>query len=143
MSVCDSELSRRRRRRRWPRKSLADIAQRLSTNAKNHKPTCDKPSLFDAPRIASPCFPFRDFGLSYGRTAVTSFDGCVAAPAGRFEGIERPYNVEDVLKLRGSFPIEHTLARRGALKLWELLHRQEPVRALGALSGNQAMQMVR
>ncbi len=74
---------------------------------------------------------------------MTSFDGCVAAPAGRFEGIERPYSVEDVLKLRGSIPIEHTLARRGALKLWELLSEDEPVRALGALSGNQAMQMVR
>ena len=73
----------------------------------------------------------RDFGL------------VVAAPEGRFEGIERPYGVEDVLKLRGSIPIEHTLARRGALKLWELLHANEPVRALGALSGNQAMQMVR
>jgi isocitrate lyase len=67
----------------------------------------------------------------------------VAAPAGRFEGIERPYSVEDVLKLRGSIPIEHTLARRGALKLWEILGEDEPVRALGALSGNQAMQMVR
>ena len=74
---------------------------------------------------------------------MTSFDGCVAAPAGRFEGIERPYSVEDVLKLRGSIPIEHTLARRGALKLWEILSEEEPVRALGALSGNQAMQMVR
>jgi isocitrate lyase len=67
----------------------------------------------------------------------------VAAPEKRFEGIERPYSVEDVLKLRGSIPIEHTLARRSALKLWELLHNDEPVRALGALSGNQAMQMVR
>lgn len=67
----------------------------------------------------------------------------MAAPLGRFDGIERPYSVADVLKLRGSIPIEHTLARRGALKLWELLHEDEPVRALGALSGNQAMQMVR
>ena len=74
---------------------------------------------------------------------MRDFGYVVAAPEGRFEGIERPYSVEDVLKLRGSIPIEHTLARRGALKLWELLHRQEPVRALGALSGNQAMQMVR
>jgi len=74
---------------------------------------------------------------------MSDFGSVVAAPEGRFEGIERPYGVEDVLKLRGSIPIEHTLARRGALKLWELLHRQEPVRALGALSGNQAMQMVR
>jgi isocitrate lyase len=67
----------------------------------------------------------------------------VAAPEGRFAGIERPYSVEDVLKLRGSVPIEYTLARQGALKLWELLNQDEPVRALGALSGNQAMQMVR
>ena len=74
---------------------------------------------------------------------MTSFDGCVAAPPGRFDLIERPYSIEDVLKLRGSIPIEHTLARRGALRLWELLNRDEPVRALGALSGNQAMQMVR
>jgi isocitrate lyase len=71
------------------------------------------------------------------------FGRVVAAPKGRFEGIERPYSVEDVLKLRGSVPIEYTLARRGAVKLWELLNADEPVRALGALSGNQAMQMVR
>src|SRR5881409_3249586 len=74
---------------------------------------------------------------------MASFDECVAAPPGRFDGIERPYTIEDVLRLRGSIPIEHTLGRRGALKLWELLGRDEPVRALGALSGNQAMQMVR
>jgi isocitrate lyase len=74
---------------------------------------------------------------------MSDFGLVVAAPERRFEGIERPYDVEDVLKLRGSIPIEHTLARRGALKLWELLRNEEPVRALGALSGNQAMQMVR
>ena len=74
---------------------------------------------------------------------MADFGLVVAAPQGRFDGIDRPYGVEEILKLRGSFPVEHTLARRGALKLWELLHQQEPVRALGALSGNQAMQMVR
>jgi isocitrate lyase len=74
---------------------------------------------------------------------MSDFGLVVAAPPGRFEGIERPYGVEDVLKLRGSLPIEYTLARQGALKLWELLNQDEPVRALGALSGNQAMQMVR
>jgi len=74
---------------------------------------------------------------------MREFSEIVVAPEGRFDGIERPYGVEDVLKLRGSVPIEHTLARRGALKLWELLKKDEPVRALGALSGNQAMQMVR
>ncbi|HEU4499691.1 MAG TPA: isocitrate lyase [Sphingomicrobium sp.] len=74
---------------------------------------------------------------------MTSFDQCVIAPPGRFDGIERPYSPEDVIRLRGSVPIEHSLARRGALKLWELLKRDEPVRALGAVTGNQAMQMVR
>jgi isocitrate lyase len=77
------------------------------------------------------------------RLSMASFDEVVAAPPGRFDGIERPYTPEEVLRLRGSIPIEHTLARRGALKLWELLHQEEPIRALGALSGNQAMQMVR
>jgi isocitrate lyase len=74
---------------------------------------------------------------------MSDFGQVVAAPSGRFDGIERPHTAQDVLKLRGSVHIEHTLARRGALKLWELLHQDEPVRALGALSGNQAMQMVR
>lgn len=74
---------------------------------------------------------------------MTSFDKYVPAPPGRFEGIERPYSPDDVLRLRGSVPVEHSLARRGALRLWELLHRDEPVRALGAVTGNQAMQMVR
>ncbi|GAA4710221.1 isocitrate lyase [Sphingomonas lutea] len=74
---------------------------------------------------------------------MASFDEVVAGPNGRFDGIERPYSSADVLRLRGSVPVEHSIARRGALKLWELLSRDEPVRALGALSGNQAMQMVR
>ena len=74
---------------------------------------------------------------------MASFGEVVSAPPGRFDGIERPYSAEDVLRLRGSFSIEHTLARRGALKLWERLNSDEPVRALGAVTGNQAMQMVR
>jgi len=74
---------------------------------------------------------------------MVDFREVVSAPAERFDGIERPYSPEDVLRLRGSIPIEHTLARRGALRLWELLTSDEPVRALGAMSGNQAMQMVR
>ena len=74
---------------------------------------------------------------------MNDFGDVVTAPTGRFEGIERPYSAEDALRLRGSLPIEHTLARRGALKLWELLNEGEPVRALGAVTGNQAMQMVR
>ncbi|CAJ0957263.1 unnamed protein product, partial [Mesorhabditis belari] len=65
------------------------------------------------------------------------------APKGRFQGIKRSYEVEDVLKLRGSIDIEHTLATRGANKLWQLLHTEPFVPALGAQTGNQATQMVR
>jgi len=72
-----------------------------------------------------------------------TFEDLVPAPSGRFDGIVRPYSTEDVARLRGSLPIEHTIARRGALKLWELLKNEDYVHALGALSGNQAMQMVR
>src|SRR5438094_6258549 len=74
---------------------------------------------------------------------MNDFGMVVTAPRGRFDGIERPYGVEDVLKLRGSVPVEHTLARRGALKLWRLLNERDYVHALGAVTGNQAMQMVR
>ncbi|HVI98817.1 MAG TPA: isocitrate lyase [Sphingomonas sp.] len=72
-----------------------------------------------------------------------TFDDLVPAPSGRFAGITRPYAPADVAALRGSVAIEHTLARRGAHRLWELLHEEAYVPALGALSGNQAMQMVR
>ena len=62
---------------------------------------------------------------------------------GRFAGIERPYSREEVERLRGSVSIEHTLARCGAEKLWNLLHSEDFVAALGALTGNQAVQQVR
>ncbi len=74
---------------------------------------------------------------------MSEFDRLVAAPAGRFDGITRPYAPAEVDRLRGSFVPECSLARRGALKLWERLKQDEPVRALGAVTGNQAMQMVR
>src|SRR3712207_6802061 len=74
---------------------------------------------------------------------MTDFSSLVPAPPSRFDGIARPYTPDEVQRLRGSLPIEHTLARRGALKLWELLRNEDYVNALGALSGNQAMQMVR
>ncbi|MGD6843788.1 isocitrate lyase [Bacillus infantis] len=61
----------------------------------------------------------------------------------RWKGIERPYSAEDVLRLRGSVRIEHTLARRGADKLWKLVHEEDFVNALGALTGNQAVQQVK
>ncbi|MED4599391.1 isocitrate lyase [Paenibacillus validus] len=61
----------------------------------------------------------------------------------RYEGITRPYSVEDVLRLRGSVLIEHTLAARGAKKFWELVNSEDFVPALGALTGNQAVQQAK
>jgi isocitrate lyase len=61
----------------------------------------------------------------------------------RWKGIVRPYTPEQVLKLRGSLKIEYTLAERGARRLWELLEKEPFVRALGALTGNQAVQQVK
>lgn len=60
----------------------------------------------------------------------------------RWKGITRPYTAEEVVKLRGSYQIEHTLARLGAERLWNLLHSEEYVAGLGALTGNQAVQQV-
>jgi isocitrate lyase len=60
----------------------------------------------------------------------------------RWKGVERPYTAEDVLRLRGSIHIEHTLARMGAERLWDLLQTDSYVNALGAMSGNQAVQQV-
>jgi isocitrate lyase len=61
----------------------------------------------------------------------------------RWTGVERGYSAADVAKLRGSLAIEHTLARHGAERLWRLLHTEDFVNALGALTGNQAMQQVK
>lgn len=61
----------------------------------------------------------------------------------RFKGVERPYTAEDVLRLRGSIQIEHTLARMGAERLWNLVNTEDYVHALGALTGNQAVQQVK
>jgi len=63
--------------------------------------------------------------------------------ARRWDGIERPYTADDVERLRGSIQVEHTLARLGAERLWELLHDEDYVPALGALTGGQAVQMVK
>ena len=65
------------------------------------------------------------------------------ATSPRWKGITRGYSAADVVRLRGSFPIEHTLARRGAEKLWHLLHTEPYVNCLGALTGGQAMQQVK
>ncbi|WP_404454092.1 isocitrate lyase [Virgibacillus necropolis] len=61
----------------------------------------------------------------------------------RWVGVERPYTAEEVIRLRGSVDIEHSLARRGAEKLWNLINGEEYVNALGALTGNQAVQQVK
>jgi len=61
----------------------------------------------------------------------------------RWAGITRPYSAEDVVRLRGTVPVEHSIAKLGANKLWKSLHTEDFVNALGALTGNQAMQQVK
>jgi len=75
--------------------------------------------------------------------ARPTFRDLVPAADGRFDGITRPYSPEDVLRLRGSLSIKYTLAERTANKFWQLLHSEPFVPSLGAVTGNQAMQMVR
>ncbi len=65
------------------------------------------------------------------------------ASSPRWAGITRPYSAEEVVRLRGTVPVEYSLARRGAEKLWGSLHTEDFVNALGALTGNQAMQQVK
>ena len=60
----------------------------------------------------------------------------------RWQGITRPYKAEDVIRLRGTVQVEHTLARLGAERLWDLLQAEPYVAALGAMTGNQAIQQV-
>jgi isocitrate lyase len=61
----------------------------------------------------------------------------------RWYGVKRPYSADDVVRLRGTVNVEHSLARRGAEKLWHYLHNEPFVNALGAMTGNQAMQQVK
>lgn len=61
----------------------------------------------------------------------------------RWKGVKRPYRHEDVLKLRGSFDLKYSIAERGSLKLWDQLTKTPYINALGALTGNQAVQQVR
>jgi isocitrate lyase len=81
--------------------------------------------------------------MSQKSDQLTFEDLVPAAPAGRFDGIRRPYTPADVVKLRGSFVVEQTLATRGANRLWKTMQETPYVNALGAVTGNQAMQMVR
>ena len=60
----------------------------------------------------------------------------------RWIGVKRPYSAEEVVNLKGSLSVEHTLAKEGAKKFWNLLKMDEPVCALGAVTGNQAIQEV-
>ncbi|HWJ74998.1 MAG TPA: isocitrate lyase [Kaistia sp.] len=72
------------------------------------------------------------------------FEAFLAAqPKGRFDGIRRPYGAADVARLAGSVAVSHTLAERGAERLWRQLSEMPYVHALGAVTGNQAMQMVK
>src|SRR6202142_3889156 len=72
-----------------------------------------------------------------------TFEQLVPAPAGRFDGISRPYSPAEVERLRGSVPIAYTLAEKGANRLWESLKKEPYVNSLGAVTGNQAMQQAR
>src|SRR3954468_987710 len=67
----------------------------------------------------------------------------MTSPAQRFASIRRDYSPEDVERLKGSVTVEHTLAKLGARRLWQLLHDRRFVRSLGALTGNQARQQVK
>src|SRR5260221_8786274 len=80
---------------------------------------------------------------SLARRAIRSFPPDPTADPDRFEGVVRPYAQADVERLRGSVVIHHTLAELGARKLWPLLKTEDYVAALGALTGNQAVQMAR
>ena len=75
---------------------------------------------------------------------MTDFYNLVpSAPEGRFDDLQRSYSVEDVKRLRGSVQIRYTLAENGANRLWQLIHSEDYVNSLGAMTGNQAMQQVR
>jgi isocitrate lyase len=75
---------------------------------------------------------------------VSTYEDLVPrAAAGRFCGIERPYGPDEVMRLRGTLQVRHTLAEHAADRLWRLLADEDFVNCLGAVTGNQAMQMVR
>jgi len=78
----------------------------------------------------------QESGIEFGRRAE-DYD------SRRWHGVERPYTAADVARLRGTVRVHFTLAELGAKRLWRLLHGRQPVRALGALTGGQAVQMVK
>ena len=75
-------------------------------------------------------------------TAVNELERQWASDA-RWKGVERPYSAADVVRLRGSVPVEYSLARQGAERLWKLLHEEDYINALGAMTGGQAVEMVK
>jgi isocitrate lyase len=78
----------------------------------------------------------------HGTDRVAALEADWAQDA-RWQGVTRDYGAADVIRLRGTVEVEHTLARRGAERLWELMHDEPYVNALGALTGGQAVQMVK
>jgi isocitrate lyase len=83
------------------------------------------------------------YPLDLTSSTIVDFSPAERPTPDRWDGVVRPYSDADVRKLRGSIHIEHTLAKLGAARLWQLLHSEPYVAALGALTGNQAMQQVR
>ncbi|CAK0786074.1 hypothetical protein CVIRNUC_009287 [Coccomyxa viridis] len=104
-----------------------------------------------APNVASNGNVSNGNGVHMNGNAAANGNGSAARPAvapkstheDRWSGIERPYSQDDVERLQGSLVVEHTLARVGAEKLWKLMREEAFVPALGALTGNQAMQQIR
>jgi isocitrate lyase len=96
----------------------------------------------------APVLPDGDQGQAQKETRVNDRQAAARLAASwredeRWQGIERPYTADDVVRLRGTVPIEYSLARLGAERLWDLLQREPYVAALGALTGNQALQQVK
>ncbi len=122
---------------------LWDMSRMLSIAPRNHKSHYDKTTIFaeTTTRVrrqnSARDHPFR------WSLAMTSFDQYVPAPLGRFRRDRQAVRGRRCRPSARFVCSEHSLARRGALKLWERMKQPDPVRALGAVTGNQAMQMVR
>ncbi len=113
---------------------LPDPPAVLLRVAESHKNTC-----YTREKVAS--FTFQKGEKCMSDAAKMLADSW--ANDERWKGITRPYTADQVVRLRGSVHIEHSLARMGAERLWNLLHTEDYVHALGALTGNQAMQQVK
>ncbi len=104
-------------------------------------PTNDNGTKNIQPRSSSPLMSEEEMSVQHA-LAQECMEYEWGANNPRWKGVERPYKAEDVLRLRGSVHIEHTLARLGAERLWDLLQSETYVNALGAVTGNQAVQQV-